>query len=471
LTELYFAGASKTGKPGNRDIFISVKQKGKWSDPVPLGKSVNTEYYESHPAISPDGSMLVFSSDRPGGLGQTDLYISRRQDDGRWSEAESPGNLINTASFEISPFISKDNRLYYASKGFSGNFDIIQAFPNSAGGWIDPVPLTAPLNTTSDETGPTIYANYFFVSSNRFGGCGGFDLYNFPLCGPVYITGTVFAEGSVYSQRGQIILMDSTGNVVNETFVSPLESYWFPAQPENTYFVKYTNPCLPGSNYEMKVKTACSDTSTLKYIVDFKLPTPEEEMIFNEKSIPYFVSGYYRPNTRENLSDLRLKFAYNLYGVSDSTKYIESPGTEYDAYSETVETQLNMTVDFILDKLNYLSGECVEGENNIRIIIMGFADKRRFSATAVYADDSIEDEEFGISVANGEKMTNDLLSRLRAYFTAKYFESVLTRSKVYNKLRDRITWDIEGKGIDQSDNLTDIEKRRVNVRVTSEQPE
>ncbi len=92
----------------------------------------------------------------------------------------------------------------------------------------------------------------------------------------------------------------------------------------------------------------------------------------------------------------------------------------------------------------------------------GFADPRTISPKAIFPDADIEDEKFGVFVRRGEKMDNNLLSLLRAYYTAKYFERYINlKSK---NLSDKIIWKIEGKGVDKS-TLPDKQKRRVNIKI------
>ena len=100
-------------------ICLITHQTG-WSEPVNLGANINTEFWESSPSLSPDKNALYFSSDRPGGYGGKDLYVSYRVN-GKWLPAENMGPEINTAGDELAPFIHADNQtLYYTSNGLPG---------------------------------------------------------------------------------------------------------------------------------------------------------------------------------------------------------------------------------------------------------------------------------------------------------------------------------------------------------------
>lgn len=116
--KMYFS-SNKPDKNGvnNFDIYSSELKNGEFQPPIKLGVEINTSSYEADVYVDPDESYLVFSANRPGGLGQGDLYISFRQKDGTWSLAKSLGNTINTNTDDFCPYVSPDGKyLFYASK-------------------------------------------------------------------------------------------------------------------------------------------------------------------------------------------------------------------------------------------------------------------------------------------------------------------------------------------------------------------
>jgi len=138
---------------GNCDLFQSVKTGDAWSVPVNLGSAINTAAWESQPALSADGRVLYFVSDRKGGVGGRDLYISFRSDDGRWTKAENMGKEINTPFDEISPFIHASNEvLFFSSKGRPGfgGYDVYRATRQEQG-WGEPVNVGYPINNHQDQ--------------------------------------------------------------------------------------------------------------------------------------------------------------------------------------------------------------------------------------------------------------------------------------------------------------------------------
>lgn len=108
---LYFSSDSVNGK-GKLDIYRSRLVNGEYSTPENLGSAINTEFGEFDSYISPDENFMIFSSDRPGGSGKSDLYISMRKDD-TWTEPRNLGPEINSAGSEIIPSISPDGKYFF----------------------------------------------------------------------------------------------------------------------------------------------------------------------------------------------------------------------------------------------------------------------------------------------------------------------------------------------------------------------
>jgi outer membrane protein OmpA-like peptidoglycan-associated protein len=153
---MIFTACNRKDGMGRCDLYWSVKEGDQWSQPKNLGKPINTAYRETQPSITPDGRTLYFSSDRPGGKGQHDLWVSYRQSDELWSLPENMGDSVNTTGTEMSPFIHPDNQsLYFSSNGHigMGGFDLFVSRRDSAGIWKKPVNLGYPINTNRDEIG------------------------------------------------------------------------------------------------------------------------------------------------------------------------------------------------------------------------------------------------------------------------------------------------------------------------------
>lgn len=138
----------------NSDIFVSSFDGSAWSKTTKLDKNINTKYWESHGFISETGNQLIFASDRPGGYGGLDLYISQKIN-GAWGPAQNLGPQINTEFNEDRPFlINKGKTIFFCSQGHTGigGYDLFKADLQSNGTWNNPLNLGYPINTSDDNT-------------------------------------------------------------------------------------------------------------------------------------------------------------------------------------------------------------------------------------------------------------------------------------------------------------------------------
>lgn len=139
---------------GSCDLYMTQVVGGRWGVPVNLGSNINTKSWESLPSLSADGQYLYFSSDRPGGLGGRDIWVSQKQPNGQWGKPENLGAPINTPNEEQAPFIHADGQtLYFMSTGHPGmgGYDLFFARRAANGQWGDPENLGYPINTKSNE--------------------------------------------------------------------------------------------------------------------------------------------------------------------------------------------------------------------------------------------------------------------------------------------------------------------------------
>jgi tetratricopeptide (TPR) repeat protein len=137
----------------NSDIYTSSFNGIIWTPIYKLNKNINTKYWESHGYISEDGTQLIFASDRPGGFGGLDLYVSNKVD-GDWGPAENLGPEINTRFNEDRSFLINDGKtLFFSSQGHYniGGYDIFRSDLQKDGKWSTPVNLGYPVNTTDDD--------------------------------------------------------------------------------------------------------------------------------------------------------------------------------------------------------------------------------------------------------------------------------------------------------------------------------
>jgi outer membrane protein OmpA-like peptidoglycan-associated protein len=167
----------------NSDIYYSRYANGRWSKSVPVeGTDINTKYWESHAAVSKDGKVLYFTSNRKEGFGDMDIYRAQLQANGQWGQPVNLGNVINTSLNEDTPFITdNDSLLFFSSQGHEtmGGYDIFKSQLNAAGQWSMPQNLMYPLNSTDDDLFyyPWHNARIGYISLIRPEGFGKEDIY------------------------------------------------------------------------------------------------------------------------------------------------------------------------------------------------------------------------------------------------------------------------------------------------------
>lgn len=161
----------------NSDILYSTFDGTRWSGAVKLNKNINTKYWESHAYVTEDGNTLIFASDRPGGSGGLDLYISRKEN-GDWGVPVNTGPEINTPFNEDRPSLVNDGKiLFFASQNHDnmGGYDILRSEMKENGKWGKPLNPGYPFNTTDDDIffSPVDKVSSGFVSLFRKSDCFG----------------------------------------------------------------------------------------------------------------------------------------------------------------------------------------------------------------------------------------------------------------------------------------------------------
>lgn len=163
-------------------IYQSVKKDGKWGTPVLMPGINVTGYSSSHAVLSTGGDVLYFVSDRPGGLGQTDLWYSEKQADGSWGAPLNCGSQVNTVAAETFPTVNEDGILYFSSRGYAGmgGYDIYRVKGGKAS-WETPENMKVPFNSGADDIGLILKRNGYegYLASNKPGSMGKDDIYYF----------------------------------------------------------------------------------------------------------------------------------------------------------------------------------------------------------------------------------------------------------------------------------------------------
>ena len=216
---LVFTGCNRTDGLGGCDLYISYFRDGEWTLPENLGSEINSNRWESQPSLSYDGSILYFSSNRPGGFGGQDLWVSQKID-GKWTLAKNLGSAINTIEDDSSPYLYPDgNTLFFASKGHLGfgGYDLFQSV-REENGWTKPVNLGYPINTSENQVGYSLSTNgWAYYSDNDFYGHA--KLYRFKLPDKIkpkarfrWVTGVVCDAKTKRGLEAKIVRLKSNGD-------------------------------------------------------------------------------------------------------------------------------------------------------------------------------------------------------------------------------------------------------------------
>lgn len=200
---LYRTNAALTGG----DIYISSFDGKNWQQPELLDPVINSEeFVEPSACMSASGEMIIFSSNRPGGMGGKDLYRVVKLPNGKWSEAQNLGPEINSPFDEDAPYLNPEGtKLYFSSKGHKnmGGYDVFRADADSIGKWTCPVNIGSPINTVDDDIYFVINADESkgYYSSVQKGGAGATDIYEIKFTDAV--AGVQVRNGYLFNKNGE----------------------------------------------------------------------------------------------------------------------------------------------------------------------------------------------------------------------------------------------------------------------------
>jgi outer membrane protein OmpA-like peptidoglycan-associated protein len=242
------------------DIFVSFLEGSQWTKPQNLGPPINTPFWEPSVWMSADRQRLFFVSNKPGGYGHRDIYVSSRMADGTWSGGKSLGPSVNTFMDEEAPYLHPDGKtLYFSSNGHKGmgGFDIFKTVELPDGTWSRPVNIGAPINSPVDDIYFLLSASGkhgYYASDGIKGGLGGRDIYRItfpdrtqlatekpkdhePASSVTLLKGKITDAKTQKALSASLIIVD---NEANDTLFAA------PANPETG---KYLVTLTPGRNY------------------------------------------------------------------------------------------------------------------------------------------------------------------------------------------------------------------------------
>jgi tetratricopeptide (TPR) repeat protein len=252
------------------DIFFStfVDSTSRWTAAEKLPKPINTSYFESSVSITADGKHLYFISERPGGEGQGDIYVSEKHGD-KWGKPKNLGNLVNTSGDEKFVFVHPNGKhLFFASNGHQtmGSYDIFRC-EIIDGKATRPINLGYPINTVNEESTFSLTADNktMYIAAEYSGGQGERDIWRIDLSNykiveddivaEVYFQGTVIdANTESRFKNAQVLVYSKAGKLIYDV--------------KTDKFGEFEMKLLRGDVYEFEVKTGV--VKDKKFSVDLK---------------------------------------------------------------------------------------------------------------------------------------------------------------------------------------------------------
>lgn len=208
---MYFTYCGFEGnKVNTAQILQSIRKGGAWDSPTKV-ELFGDSIMAAHPAISPDGTVLYFVSDKPGGYGGKDIWRATKKGS-KWENIENLGKEINTPGDELFPTARSNDEIYFSSNFHPGmgGLDIYHAKLNTENNTWKRDHFGAPINSTSDDFGLTFYKDGtkgFFISNRK--GSRSDDIYSFVLPPKVFQV-----LGEVYNKETDIKEKDATIRII-----------------------------------------------------------------------------------------------------------------------------------------------------------------------------------------------------------------------------------------------------------------
>ncbi len=223
-----------------------------WSAPQYFAFTINTTAYEGQPCLSSDNRDLYFVSDREGGFGGKDIYVSHFRDN-LWSIPENLGPMINTEKDETTPFIHTDNEtLYFASNGHPslGDADLFVSRKEDGNSWKKAINLGSPINTVNTDGGVIVNARgtMGYVGTERPGSRGQLDIYSFELYEGIKPIPTLCVKGKLMDKKTRQLVKNEKITFYTKNIATTLNTF-----RSNKGDASYTQALHIGKEYLMEV--------------------------------------------------------------------------------------------------------------------------------------------------------------------------------------------------------------------------
>jgi peptidoglycan-associated lipoprotein len=348
FTELYFTRCKK-GKNQQLgcQIYKTTVTGGEWSEPVmefeALGDSITT----AHPAISPDGKTLYFVSDMPGGLGENDIW-KVTSDGGSWGDPVNMGEEINTPGNELYPYVHADGTLYFSSDSRVGlgGLDIYKAVEDETGAW-KLENMRPPINSPEDDFGIVFEGEVekgFFSSSRK--GHGNDEIFSFVLPPLEFdVNGVVKDERTDQILPGSVVRSVGSDGITVESTTGDEGSFRFMLKPGTDYVFIASQPGY--LNGKVRESTRGLDQSK---VFDVTIYLASTRRVIELPNIFYdFARWDLRPESMVSLDNLVETLNDNPNVTIELMSHTDSRGTPADN-QELSQKGAQSVVDYLISK-------------------------------------------------------------------------------------------------------------------------
>lgn len=385
------------------EICTSQRSDARWSAPVRLDVSADTLSSYGHPAVSPDGTWLYFTSDRPGGYGGKDLWrVSLKE---RASVPENLGDFINTPGDEMFPYVRDDSVLYFASNGHAGlgGLDIFRAEMQPSGSWLV-TNMGVPVNSSADDFGITFgYGESGFFSSNRGDNRGYDHLYSFMLPDLKIEIGGIVEDLDGYPVDGALIRIVGDDGSIRKSRSKPDGTFSFPLQRGVSYVMMAGAAGYLNAKQEFMSGVEEEDA---RYEVNFTLASIDKPNVID--NIFYdFDKATLRPESRAALDSMAQVLRDNPRVSIELSAHTDRKGTE--AYNIDLSMRRARSV------IDYL---VAAGIDSVRLTPHGYGKSRPKTVTPrlakeypQFAEGTVLDEEFIEQLPDADREIADQINR------------------------------------------------------------
>lgn len=352
------------GKSLKCQLYVCKKQGPSWAEPELLPFCVDSVAF-AHPAISPNGKVLYFTSKLTGGYGGKDIWMSTYDDKGKtWGQPVNLGPTINTQGDEMYPYIADDDKTLYFSSNYHlgmGGLDIFKAEKGTDGKFTKaPENLKYPMNSAGDDFGIVFEGKKIrgYFTSNREGGKGSDDIWSFVLPPLNFnLNGTVVsAENNEPVQNALIHLKGSNGDMF-EFKTAADGKYNFKLKENTSYDVTVATDKGTISqsfklgflaNKDMGKLTTVDNNESKDFVKDFALTPVKAEIRF--PAVQYDLGkATLRPESKDSLNFLYQTLIDNPSIVIELQAHTDSRGN--DAKNQILsEERAKSCVDYLVNE-------------------------------------------------------------------------------------------------------------------------